>query len=234
MLIAIHQPNYLPWPGFFHKWRVADALVILDTVQYHKNEWQNRNRIKGVNGVQWLTVPVHYRFGQLISEVAIAGRGWVRKQIAAMRQNYARAPFFADCWPPLEEVLLRAVDEGWHLSRLNIALIRALGVQLGCRAPLCIASEMAATSEDPTQRLIDLCKSLGGDAYLSGAEGRNYLRREVFAQQGMRLCFQQVEAPRYPQLHGAFASHLSVVDLLCNVGPGSEEVVRAMGGVVDV
>ncbi|RMH50863.1 MAG: hypothetical protein D6682_06005 [Zetaproteobacteria bacterium] len=212
---------------------VADAFVILDTVQYHKNEWQNRNRIKGANGVQWLTVPVHYRFGQRIHEVEIAGQRWARKQIASIRQSYARAPFFGDYWPPLERLLARAADEGWRLSRLNIAVIRLLGSQLGCTAPLAVASEMDAAPEEPTGRLIALCRQLGATGYLSGAEGRNYLRREAFAEAGLALCFQRVEAPRYPQLHGTFVSHLSVVDLLYNCGPQAAEIVRGMGGVAD-
>jgi len=232
-LIAIHQPNYLPWPGFFHKWMVADSLIILDTVQYHKNEWQNRNRIKGYNGVQWLTTPVHYRFGQSILDVTIASESWVRKQVATICQSYTDAPFFGDYWIPLGRVLRQAMDEGWSLSRLNIAAIRLLGEQLGCTAPCLVASEMEAVSDDPTQRLINLCQQVGGDGYLSGVEGRNYLRQEAFAEQGMRLCFQQVEAPVYPQLHGPFVSHLSVIDLLYNTGAKAKGMIRNMGEVVD-
>ncbi len=230
--ITIHQPNYLPWPGFFHKWMVADALVVLDTVQYHKNEWQNRNRIKGCNGVQWVTTPVHYDFGQRIMDVDIASTNWAKKQIGAISQAYARAPYFDRYWPPLHELLLQAADQGWTLSRLNSAVIALLGAQLGCTAPLHIASQMESASEEPTKRLIELCHQLNGDSYLSGAEGRNYLQRELFAREGMELCFQQVEAPVYPQLHGAFVSHLSAIDLLYNVGEQAEEIVRNMGEVV--
>jgi len=231
-LVTIHQPNYLPWSGFFHKWMVADSLIILDTVQYHKNEWQNRNRIKGVNGAQWVTTPVHYHFGQSIMDVTIASGNWARKQIAAICQSYSNAPFFTDYWAPLEQVLQQAVAEKWRLARLNIAVIRLLGDQLGCTAPCLVASEMAESSNDPSQRLIDLCQQLGGDGYLSGAEGRNYLQQDLFVNQGVKLCFQQVDAPVYPQLHGAFVSHLSVIDLLYNCGAQAGEMVRDMG-VID-
>ena len=232
-LIAIHQPNYLPWPGFFHKWMMADAFVILDTVQYHKNEWQNRNRIKTYNGVQWLTLPVHYRFGQKIQEITIASELWVRKQISTIVQSYMDAPYFDDYWFPLGRLFHKAKDEKWRMSRLNIEAIRLLGEQVGCSAPLYIASEMEPASDDPTQRLIDLCRQLDGDGYLSGAEGRNYLRREAFAEQGMRLCFQHVEPPVYPQQHGEFVPYLSVIDLIYNTGPEAGEIIRDMGGVVD-
>ncbi|MDX8414418.1 MAG: WbqC family protein [Mariprofundales bacterium] len=231
-LVAIHQPNYLPWSGFFHKWMVADSLIILDTVQYHKNEWQNRNRIKGVNGAQWVTTPVHYHFGQAIGDVTIASGNWARKQISAIGQSYSNAPFFADYWAPLEQILQQAAAEKWRLARLNIAVIRLLGDQLGCTAPCLVASEMAETSNDPSQRLIDLCQQLGGDGYLSGAEGRNYLHQEMFIDQGINLYFQHVDVHAYPQLHGEFVSHLSVIDLLYNSGAQAGKIVRDMG-VID-
>jgi len=226
MLVAIHQPNYLPWPGFFHKWLLADAMVLLDTVQYHKNEWQNRNRIKTAHGTQWLTVPVTYRFPQRICEVGIAAQPWARRHCAAIEQAYARAPFLDEYWPALKEVITTPCT---HLASLNTALIRRLGGMLGCAAPLSLASELGVETDDPTRRLIELCERVGGDAYLSGREGHNYLNRDAFAAAGMALCFQEVEAPVYPQLHGEFISHLSAVDLLFNLGPEAGGIVRKMG-----
>jgi len=226
VLVTIHQPNYMPWPGFFHKWLISDAFVILDTVQYHKNEWQNRNRIKGVNGAQWLTVPVSYSFPQSIAEVAIATPNWARKQIAAIEQAYARAPYVDDYWPELRALL----EQPWQkIAELNTAVIRKLGEMLACNAPLHIASQMATDSSDPSGRLISLCRELGGDAYLSGREGRGYLQPQQFSQAGVDLWFQEVEAPVYPQLHGPFISHLSVIDMLFNVGPATPETILTMG-----
>lgn len=227
MLVTIHQPNYLPWPGFFHKWLISDAFIILDTVQYHKNEWQNRNRIKAVGGAQWVTVPVSYRFPQTIGEVGIAQPNRARKQIAAIEQAYAKAPYTDDYWPQLREVM----EQPWEkIADLNIAIIRTLGGMLGCKAPLYLASEMAVVSDDPTQRLISLCRELDGDGYLSGSEGRNYLERERFTDAGIDLWFQEVEAPCYPQLHGGFISHLSVIDMLFNMGPEASGMILRMGG----
>lgn len=226
MLVTIHQPNYLPWAGFFHKWLISDVFIILDTVQYHKNEWQNRNRIKTANGAQWLTVPVSYRLPQTIQEVGIASPGWARKQISAIEQAYARAPYLNTCWPELREVLLQPWE---RVSELNIAVIRTLGEMLGCRAPLYLASEMETVSTDPTGRLISLCQELAGDAYLSGREGRGYLEAERFSEAGIDLWFQEVEASHYPQLHGSFISHLSVIDMLFNLGPATSEIILQMG-----
>ncbi len=227
-LIAVHQPNFLPWPGFFHKWMLADAMVLLDTVQFEKNEWQNRNRIKTAQGPRWLTVPVHYHFPEAIGDVHIATGPWARKLCAGIEQAYAKAPFFRQFWPEIRDVLIHP-----HalLCDLNVALIRVLGARLECTAPLYLASGLAVDNPDPTGRLTGLCASLGGDAYLSGREGRRYLRRDAFALARLALYFQRVEAPAYPQLHGEFVSHLSVLDLLFNTGPDATRIIRGMGGM---
>jgi len=228
-IIAIHQPNFLPWPGFFHKWMLADAMVLLDTVQYEKNEWQNRNRIKTASGTQWITVPVNYRYPQKINEVTIADRHWVRKMSASIEQSCAKASYFGAYWPPVREALNGDYD---RLMDLNVALIRLLGGVLGCAAPLRLASEFAVDHTDPTKRLIEICSAMGGDGYLSGQEGRTYLQRKAFAQSGIALYFQQVVAPEYPQLHGDFVSHLSILDLLFNTGNDAAEIIHNMGGMV--
>jgi len=227
-LITIHQPNYLPWAGFFHKWMISNAFIILDTVQYHKNEWQNRNRIKTSQGAQWLTVPVTYRFPENIEQVGIANKPWARKQIAAIEQSYAKAPYLDKYWPELKSTF----EQPWqNLCALNVAMIRTLGSFLECDAPLLLASNMAKVSDDPTLRLIELCKALDGTAYLSGSEGRNYLQTSAFQNANMELYFQHVEAPVYPQLHGDFISHLSVLDVLFHCGDRSSKIIRDMGGM---
>ncbi len=228
-LIAIHQPNFLPWPGFFHKWMLADAMVLLDTVQYEKNEWQNRNRIKTASGVQWITVPVNYRYPQKINEVTIADRRWVRKVCSSIEQSYAKAPCFEVYWPSVREILNRPRN---NLRDLNVALIRWVGDALGCTSPLWLASDLEADHTDPTERLIEICLSMDGDAYLSGQEGRTYLQREMFAQSGLALYFQQIEAPEYLQLHGDFVPYFSVLDMLFNTGADAAEIIRGMGGMV--
>jgi len=104
-----------------------------------------------------------------------------------------------------------------------------LGAMLGCKAPLLLASDMGTVSDDPTLRLIELCKVLHGTAYLSGSEGRNYLQPTTFQDANIKLYFQQVEAPVYPQLHGDFISHLSILDVLFHCGDTSKEIIRNMG-----
>ncbi|MDX8388411.1 MAG: WbqC family protein [Ghiorsea sp.] len=216
----------MPWPGFFHKWMIADVFVVLDTVQYHKNEWQNRNRIKTTQGEQWVTVPVNYRFPQRIEEVGIVQSNWAKKQISSIEQAYAKSPFLADYWEPIKRVLQK---KHVMLTDLNTELIQTFGQLLGCNAPLHLASDLPISHDDPTQRLITLTKHFDGDTYLSGSEGRNYLENEAFTQERIQLMFQNVAPPTYQQLHGDFIPYLSVLDVLLNMGEDSKEIIATMG-----
>jgi len=216
----------MPWSGFFHKWMLADAFVILDTVQYHKNEWQNRNRIKTARGEQWITVPVTYRFPQRINEVGIAQNNWAKKQITSIEQAYAKSPYLDGYWVPIKNVLQKKHTK---ISALNTEIIEVLGKNLGCTAPLLLASNLPIQEEDPSQRLVAISKHLAGDCYLSGAEGRNYLETPPFEAAGLSLMFQNVSPPTYPQLHGDFIPYLSALDVLLNMGEDAKDIIRKMG-----
>ncbi len=226
MRVAIHQPNFLPWPGFFHKWQSADVLVALDTVQFEKNEFQNRNRIKTAHGVRWLTVPVHYRFPERILEVEIVRGPWPRKHRTMIEQAYARAPFFAELWPRLAPLW----DEPPRLLRdFNLRLLRALGDMLGCTGRIVLASELGVDDPDPSRRLARLVQALGGREYLAGGGAVNYMDHAPFEEAGIRVRVQRVRPIVYRQQHGGFVSHLSALDLLLNEGPRAKGLVRAMG-----
>ncbi len=222
-IAAIHQPGYLPWAGYFAKMSQADVFCHLDTVQFTKNGWQNRNRIKTARGAQWLTVPVRRRHPQAIREVVIDGKtDWGRRHLQALRTNYGRAPFFATVFPALEEVLSRAWE---RLLDLNLALIEALRGLLGLAGrPAVLASTLCAR-EDPTGRLIDLCRALGADAYLAGEGALEYVDFVRFRDAGIRVLLQRFRHPVYPQSFGAFVPRLSVIDLLFACGPESGRVL---------
>jgi hypothetical protein len=215
MRVAIHQPQYLPWSGLFDKIDRADCFVILDVVQYEKNEWQNRNRIKTGQGWQWLTVPVHYHFPERIREVRIDEEsGWRRKHWQTLAQSYRKAPCF-DQVAPLLEPLYGASWE-WLID-LNLASLDRLGRALGLRWAPRLASEMTL-SEEPTQRLIDICRNVGADYYVAGSGSRDYLRPPLFEKAGITVEFQEFTPPAYPQLYGPFEPGLSVIDMLFNCG----------------
>lgn len=225
MIVAIHQPQYLPWLGYFDKIIKADAFCYLDNVQYKKNEWQNRNRIKTAQGRQWLTVPVSYRFPQKINEVKINNTvNWKRKHLQAMITNYSKAPFFAEYIGFFEEVY----SKDWELiSELNVYLIGRMQEMLNIKEKRTVLASTLSLSDDPTERLIDICKTLEGDTYLSGQDGAKYMDLERFKANGIEVSVQDFIHPEYPQLFGDFASHLSIVDLLFNCGPETLERIKA-------
>ncbi len=224
MIVAVHQPQYLPWLGYFDKIDRADLFVLLDTVQFKKNEWQNRNRIKTAQGWQWLTVPVAYRFPQRINQVKINPQSnWARKHLLALRTNYSKAPYFSDYFEVFEEVL----TENWqNLAALNIRLVRELTGLLGISTPLRLASELGGFPEGPDERLIAICQHLGAEVYLAGIGGRDYMNLEKFEKAGIEVVFQEFKHPVYPQLYGDFLPNLSVVDLLFNCGKQSLRILR--------
>jgi hypothetical protein len=223
LIAAIHQPQYLPWLGYFDKMRRADAFCYLDTVQYKKNEWQNRNRIKTSQGCQWLTVPVTYRFPQAIRDVEINNRvNWNRQHLQAIITNYRKTPYFEKYFELFEELLCRQWSS---LSELNVALIRLIRKMLGLDHRPFVSSSKMELSNNPTDRLIDICLELGADTYLSGADGANYMNLSRFKERGVNVIFQQFNHPVYPQPFGEFQSHMSILDLLFNCGPESMDVI---------
>ena len=223
MMAAIHQPQFMPWLGYFDKMDRADCFVLLDRVQFKKNEWQNRNRIKTVQGWQWLTVPVSYRFPQKINEVQVRNtENWRHKHWQALRTNYARASSWDEYSASLEAFYAR----DWEaIAAVNRASIEWLRQVLAIRTPLALASDMQV-SEDPSQRLVDICRTVGADVYLAGADGRNYMDLEPFAEAGIEVVFQSYEHPTYPQLFGNFEPRLSALDLALNCGAESLEILR--------
>jgi hypothetical protein len=232
MRVAIMQPTYLPWLGYFDLMAESDLFVFLDHVQFEKESWHNRNRIKSPEGWLWLTVPVlkRGRSQQAIAEVEIVRESrWPQKHLNALRHNYAQAPFRETHLPAFEA----AYAVRWQrLCDLNIALCLYLAVCLGVRTTFLRSSELGAGGQK-TDLVVDICLRLGADEYLSPAGARCYLDAEAFERRGLRLLYQDYHHPSYPQLHGPFISHLSAVDALFNCGPEAAMLIgenRAKGG----
>jgi hypothetical protein len=223
MIVTIHQPQYLPWLGYFDKMDQADVFVLLDNVQFKKNEWQNRNRIKTAQGWQWITVPTLYRFPSLIRDVQInVDVPWAHKHRQALFTHYCRAPYFQQH----SNFFTATYTQRWqNLADLNVHVIRYLTTALGINTPLVLASALP-TSEEPTERLITICKALGATAYLSGKDGGKYLQAARFAEEGIDLLFQDFNHPVYAQLYGEFLPQLSAIDLLLNCGSASLSILR--------
>lgn len=222
MIVSVHQPQFMPWLGYFEKIARADRFVVLDGVQYKKNEFQNRNKIKTAQGWQWLTVPVGYKFPMTISQVPINNKiNWRNKHRQALISNYAKAPFFDHYRPQIETLY----QTDWHhLTQLNQATIHFVVQALNIHTPIEDPTNWNL-SEDPTGRLVDICKHLQADTYLAGAGGRDYMDLEQFDQAGIQVVFQSFTHPTYPQLFGDFEPFMSALDLLFNCGPESLNIL---------
>jgi len=225
LIVAVHQPQYLPWIGYFDKMSRADVFCYLNDVQYKKNEWQNRNRIKTAQNWQWLTVPVRYHFPEKINEVKINNTiRWNKKHLQALITNYSRAPYFDAYISIFEDIF----SKEWELiSELNIHLIERLKDALQMQEKRTVISSELNLREEPTDRLIDICKTLGADTYLAGQGAAAYMDIVRFEKNGLKVIVQNFKDPVYPQLFKDFQSHLSVVDLLFNCGPESLGIISA-------
>jgi len=213
---VILQSNYLPWRGYFDLIASADTLVIYDTVQFTKNDWRNRNRIKTANGLQWITVPVHQRsLDQTINETTIDGQHWVRKHVKSLEVHYAKAPYLGRFLPELRTHLEAGET---RLTGLNERLMRWIMGTMGIDTQIC-RSEDIPHDGDPTDRLVDICKATNATAYLSGPAAKAYLVEAKFADSGIAVeWFDYSGYSDYPQLHGTFEPAVSTIDLLFNCG----------------
>lgn len=224
--VAILQPGYLPWLGFFDQMSRADVFVYYDDVQYDKHGWRNRNRIKSSLGEsRWLTVPVFHTglSKPKICEVEIQNdRPWGHKHIETIRQNYSKAPYFRVYFEELREILSRKWEK---LVDLDIALCEVMCRWLGLERKTLRASELGIEG-DRSGRLVNICRLLKAEKYLSGDSAQEYLDVPLFQARKIDVEWQKYTHPVYPQLYGGFVSHLSTLDLLMNLGDESLSVLR--------
>ena len=228
MLVAIHQPEHMPWLGFFEKMLRADVFVLLDDVQFSKGDFQNRNRVKGQGGAQWLTVPVAQRSGQRIDEVEVAGDAWRAKHWKTLRSCYARAAHFGEFAGVFEEFYARP----WaKLSELNVEAIRMLARAFGVEKEFVFSSTLGAGGQK-SELVLNICKAVGATRYYSGRAGSTYLDAEAFRRAGVEIVVQEFEHPVYEQLfmnEQGFVPNLSAVDLLFNLGAAGLGLIADCG-----
>ena len=225
MIVATHQPIFLPWPGFFYKALRADAMVLLDDVQFPLGRgWMTRNRLKSEQGELWLRVPVRKkgRGLQAIRDVEICDeRDWRRSHLRGIRQHYAQAPYLDDHWPAIESVYQRRQQ---RLVDLNLDLIRYLWEAFTLKGALHLQSELGVTGK-AAELLIAVCRALAADTHLTLPPVEKYLDAQAFRAAGIHLTFAHFRAPVYPQLYGDFRYNLSALDLLLNCGPKSRDII---------
>ena len=218
--VAILQPSYLPWLGYFDQISRSDIFVFYDDVQYDKHGWRNRNRIKSATGEpQWLTVPVQVKgkSGQLVKDVQINNESdWRHKHVSTLRHVYSHSPYVK----ALADELTRELTFSDNLCELNIHLINWWCRKLKIEAKFVRSSELGIEGEQ-SERILKICQALNADNYLSGNLAKDYLDCEMFARGGVRVQWQDYNHPTYTQKGSDFLGYLSIVDLWLGEGEKS-------------
>lgn len=225
MKVAISQPTYLPWIGYLDLIDQVDLFVILDNVQFAKQTWQQRNRIRTAAGLQWLTVPVKLHFGQMIKEVEIREADFHVDHLRAIELAYRRSPHFRDHFENISRRL--SERESLFLVDLNVSLLGWIMEALQIKTPVVRASSLGQSGKR-TELLANICSELEATEYISPAGSAAYLlaEQELLSSRGIEALFHHYEHPVYRQLHKPFTPFASVVDLMFNEGNEALNVVR--------
>jgi hypothetical protein len=231
MIIAGHQPNYLPYLGFFHKITMCDMFVIVDTVQYVKRGpfgWINRNKIRtsgGKDGWVWLTVPVlsKGKFTQdIIDTMVDNSKPWSHKHWRSIEVEYQKAPYFHEHKEFFRQLYERKTDK---LADLNESIIRYLISAFGIKVEITKTSVLGAQGKGD-ELIIDMCKRLGADSYVHGRHGKDYINPVKFDDNKIKCIYQDFTHPVYKQLHEPFMPEMAAIDLLFNHGPESLKIIK--------
>ena len=226
--IAIHQPGYIPWLSFFKKIINSDIFVFLDDVQYAKNYFHNRNKIRTNEGASWITVPVEYKFGQLFNEIKIDNKiNWAKKHQKTISMSYSKAKYFDSIWKQFEPIYQNQFDK---LIDLNMNIINKLMDVLSIKKKIIFSSELNI-KQTGSSRILEICKALNADAYISGTgnkEKGHYINPEDFLKNNIELIFQEYIHPTYNQCQKPFIPNLSIFDLLFNHGEESKKILINM------
>lgn len=217
------QPSYLPWKGYFHLIQKADIFVFHNDLQYTKQDWRNRNKIKTESGTIWITVPINYiNVHQRINETKIDNtQKWRQAHWNKLQANYHRAPFWQDYASFFEHIF----SSTWEmLEYLDIYSTKKICEYLGIGTDMICSSDLELKGQK-TERLIDMCKKVGATHYISGPAAKAYIEEEKFSAAGISLEYMDYVYPAYPQLWGDFIHEVSIVDMLFNVGPRTGEYI---------
>ncbi len=226
--VGIIQSNYIPWKGYFDFIASVDEFVLLDEVQYTRRDWRNRNKIKTVDGLRWLTIPVDVsgKYTQSIDQTRIAEPGWAHEHLASLRHAYARAPHAKEQWGWIEG-LYEAAATLPMLTAVNELFIRAIAERLGIATRISRSTDYAG-APGKNERLMAICRQAGASVYLSGPAAASYIDHALWNAQGVNVEFKSYEGyPEYPQLHGPFEHGVTILDVFFNLGDEAPAYFRA-------
>lgn len=216
MIVGIHQPNYIPWIGYFYKICKSDIFIFLDDVQFEKNSYADRNSIKTPQGECYLKVPVktkglHTKYKEVKINDSLK---WRDKHLKTIEMNYKKTKYYEEVMKFIRD---KYKNDEINLSEFNIRFISEIVRKLEFNTTLLKASDLNVQGKS-TERLKNLILSVDGNCYLSGKGGEKYQEEEIFTRNGIQLLYTDFKHPLYPQLWGSFRSNLSIIDLLFNCG----------------
>lgn len=219
MILTSHQPDFLPYMGFFYKAFRSDVLILSDDVQFSKQGMHNWNRIKAENGPRKLTIPVHAHHDTLLCQVEIADPDHgIRQAVKTIEQNYRKAPHFQE-GEELLEIMMSFTGPGnaW-LTELNESLTLHIIDRFGIRPDAIVRSTALGICGHKDERIFQMCEKTGANTYLSGRGAAAYHQPEEYERRGIKLIYTDYEPVQYPQMHGDFVPNLSVLDYIFNCG----------------
>ena len=222
-IVAINQPGYLPWMGFFKRIMYSDIFVFLDDVQYLKKDWQNRNKIRTSQGWIWLSVPVKKNDLENLNKVDIDySENWISTHKKSIRYNYSKSKFFDDHWPFFEQLFEKKFT---RLIDLNMEIINYVLQTLDIKTKTIFASELEVIGKKSDLNL-SICKTLNADVYLSGTLGQDYIKIDDFKNNDIDVKFADYRHPVYPQYFDPFIPNMAIIDLLFNCGKESRKILQ--------
>ena len=223
MILTAHQPCYLPWLGLFDKIHSSNVYCYLDTVQYQRGDFNNRNRILNNEKVIWLTVPVDdgSRFQRTIKDIRIFGNHWKKKHLRSLEVSYQKSKYFEFYYEKIENILLKKYN---FLVDLNYDLLLFFINEIDLNVKVIKASDYDFKGKK-SDLILDMCEKLKAQHYVFGSQGKNYVNQKSFEKKKITLEFQNYKHPIYTQLSKNFFPNLSIIDLLFNEGPLSKKII---------
>jgi len=225
--IAILQSNYIPWKGYFDIINMVDEFILYDDVQYTKNDWRNRNKIKTKQGIQWLTIPVRRKkISQLIKDSKVQDKRWSKKHWTAIKQTYSKALYFKEYKDIFEELYLNNEEE--YLSQINYKFIVAICKILGITTKIRWSSEFNLI-DGQTEKLVGICKDCNANVYLSGPAAKNYFDEDLAKKENIKVEWMDYsDYPEYNQLYPPFEHGVTILDLIFNEGSNAIKFMKSV------
>ena len=227
--VAILQSNYIPWKGYFDIIASVDEFIFYDEMQYTKNDWRNRNKIKTPNGLHWLSIPVatkgHLSQDVRIMDAKIVNKKWANSHWNTIKQFYKKAPYFKD-YADIFEKIYKECEQEEFLCKINYKFIYVINEILGIKTKISFSQDYGLI-DGKTERLVDLVQKAGGTEYLSGPAAKDYIVSELFEEANINLSWMDYSNyPEYPQLYPPFEHGVSILDLIFNCGPDVRKYMK--------